>query len=74
MNVGVIGSGAVGQTLAAGFLKHGHKVAIGTRDPAKLKDWAAKHAGARRSNPSRTPQPSARSSRWRSAARRRWKR
>ena len=45
MNVGVIGSGVVGQTLAAGFLKHGHKVAIGTRDPAKLADWAAKHAG-----------------------------
>ena len=24
MKVGVIGSGVVGQTLAAGFLKHGH--------------------------------------------------
>ena len=35
----------VGQTLAAGFLKHGHEVAIGTREPAKLKDWAAKQAG-----------------------------
>ena len=46
MNVGVIGSGVVGQTLAAGFLKHGHKVAIGTRDPAKLKDWAGKNPGA----------------------------
>ena len=45
MKVGVIGSGVVGQTLAAGFLKHGHEVAIGTREPAKLKDWAAKHAG-----------------------------
>ncbi len=46
MNIGVIGSGVVGQTLAAGFLKHGHKVAIGTRDPAKLAVWAASHAGA----------------------------
>jgi len=46
MKVGVIGSGVVGQTLAAGFLKHGHEVAIGTRDPAKLKDWAAKNPGA----------------------------
>jgi predicted dinucleotide-binding enzyme len=46
MNIGVIGSGVVGQTLAAGFLKHGHKVAIGTRDPAKLADWAAKTPGA----------------------------
>ena len=45
MKVGVIGSGIVGQTLAAGFLKHGHEVEIGTREPAKLKDWAAKHNG-----------------------------
>ncbi len=45
MKIGVIGSGVVGQTLAAGFLKHGHAVAIGTREPAKLKDWAAKHPG-----------------------------
>jgi 8-hydroxy-5-deazaflavin:NADPH oxidoreductase len=46
MKVGIIGSGVVGQTLAAGFLKHGHQIEIGTRDPAKLKDWAAKHKGA----------------------------
>ncbi len=46
MKFGVVGSGVVGQTLGAGFLKHGHKVAIGTRDPAKLADWAGKHAGA----------------------------
>jgi predicted dinucleotide-binding enzyme len=41
MKVGIIGSGVVGQTLAAGFLKHGHQVEIGTRDPAKLKEWSA---------------------------------
>jgi predicted dinucleotide-binding enzyme len=46
MKVGIIGSGGVGQTLGAGFLKHGHEVEIGTRDPAKLRDWAAKHRGA----------------------------
>jgi 8-hydroxy-5-deazaflavin:NADPH oxidoreductase len=46
MKVGIIGSGVVGQTLAAGFLKHGHQVEIGTRDPAKLRDWAAEHKGA----------------------------
>ena len=46
MKVGVIGSGVVAQTLGAGFLKHGHTVTMGTRDPAKLKDWAAKHKGA----------------------------
>jgi 8-hydroxy-5-deazaflavin:NADPH oxidoreductase len=39
MKVGVIGSGGVGQTLAAGFLKHGHEAMIGTREPAKLTDW-----------------------------------
>ena len=43
MKVGIIGSGVVGQTLAAGFVKHGHEVAIGTREPAKLKDWSAKN-------------------------------
>jgi predicted dinucleotide-binding enzyme len=47
MKVGVIGSGVVGQTLAAGFLMHGHEVEIGTREPAKLKEWAAEHAGVR---------------------------
>jgi predicted dinucleotide-binding enzyme len=45
MKVGVIGSGVVGQTLAAGFVKHGHEVEIGTREPAKLKDWAANNKG-----------------------------
>ena len=46
MKVGIIGSGVVAQALGAGFLKHGHEVALGTRDPAKLKDWAAKNKGA----------------------------
>ena len=45
MKIGVIGSGDVGRTLAAGFAKHGHEVAIGTREPAKLRDWAAQCAG-----------------------------
>jgi predicted dinucleotide-binding enzyme len=40
MKIGVIGSGSVGQVLASGFLKHGHDVMIGTRDPAKLAPWA----------------------------------
>ena len=47
MKVGIIGSGAVGQTLAAGFVKHGHTVEIGTREPAKLKDWSAKNSGVK---------------------------
>ncbi len=45
MKVGIIGSGVVGQTLAAGFVTHGHQVEIGTRDPSKLKEWSAKNAG-----------------------------
>jgi 8-hydroxy-5-deazaflavin:NADPH oxidoreductase len=47
MKVGIIGSGIVGQTLAAGLLKHGHEVEIGTRDPVKLKDWSARNPGAK---------------------------
>jgi predicted dinucleotide-binding enzyme len=41
--VGVLGSGQVAQVLAAGFKKHGHAVTIGSRDPAKLADFAGKH-------------------------------
>jgi predicted dinucleotide-binding enzyme len=47
MKVGIIGSGDVGQALAEGFLKYGHEVVIGTRDPAKLKEWGAAHPKAR---------------------------
>jgi predicted dinucleotide-binding enzyme len=37
--VGVIGSGAVGRTLADGFLKHGDEVMRGSREPGKLASW-----------------------------------
>jgi len=46
MKIAIIGSGVVAQTLGGGFIKHGHDVALGTRDPAKLGDWASKHPGA----------------------------
>jgi predicted dinucleotide-binding enzyme len=46
MNVGILGSGDVAKSLAAGFLKHGHKVMLGTRDPGKLADWLAQQRGA----------------------------
>ncbi|MEO8202145.1 MAG: NAD(P)-binding domain-containing protein [Gemmatimonadota bacterium] len=39
--IGVLGSGAVGQTLAAGFKKHGYDVRIGSRTPGKLADFVA---------------------------------
>jgi predicted dinucleotide-binding enzyme len=47
MKVGILGSGVVARTLAAGFLNHGHEVMMGTRDPARLADWQAQHAGIR---------------------------
>ena len=47
MKIGIIGSGVVGKTLAAGFRKHGHEVEIGTREPAKLQEWATQHSGVR---------------------------
>lgn len=45
MRVGVLGSGVVAETLAAGFLKHGHAVKIGSRSPGKLAGWVAEHKG-----------------------------
>src|SRR4051812_47374780 len=39
--IAVLGSGQVGQTLADGFLKHGHDVMRASRDPKKLADWKA---------------------------------
>ena len=46
MKVGILGSGDVAKSLAAGFLKHGHEVMLGTRDAAKLSDWPAQHSKA----------------------------
>jgi predicted dinucleotide-binding enzyme len=40
--VGVLGSGAVGQTLAKGFAKHGYEVMIGTNTPSTQKELADK--------------------------------
>ncbi|HEY0790229.1 MAG TPA: NAD(P)-binding domain-containing protein [Chthoniobacterales bacterium] len=47
MKIGVLGSGDVAKTLAGGFLKHGHEVTMGTRDPAKLGDWRAQNTSGR---------------------------
>jgi hypothetical protein len=47
MKVGVLGSGDVAKTLAGGFLKHKHDVMVGTREPAKLKEWAGKNPNGR---------------------------
>jgi predicted dinucleotide-binding enzyme len=42
MNIGILGSGAVGLTLGAGFINLGYHITIGTRNPAKesLQQWA----------------------------------
>lgn len=47
MNVGIIGSGAVAQSLGSGFLKHEHNVMLGTRDTSKLSDWGSKNKGGK---------------------------
>ncbi len=47
MKIGVVGSGVVATTLAAGFLKHGYDVTIGSRSPEKLKDFAAQNKGVK---------------------------
>lgn len=47
MKIGIIGSGDVAQALGGGFLKHGHAVAMGTRDPAKLAGWGTLNPKAR---------------------------
>jgi 8-hydroxy-5-deazaflavin:NADPH oxidoreductase len=47
MKIGIIGSGVVATTLGGGFLKHGHDVALGTREPAKLAAWRADNPGAK---------------------------
>lgn len=47
MKVGVLGSGDVAQTLAAGFLKYKHDVTMGTRDASKLAAFAEEHSGVK---------------------------
>jgi hypothetical protein len=48
MQIGILGSGGVAQALGTGFLKFGHDVKLGSRDPAKLKPWT-EQAGKRAS-------------------------
>ncbi len=41
MKIGILGSGVVGQALGVGFARRGDEVVVGTREPDKLRDWAA---------------------------------
>jgi len=50
MKVGVLGSGDVAKTLAAGFLAHGHEVTVGTRTTSKLAAWAKENPQAKLGN------------------------
>ena len=47
MKVGIIGSGDVAKNLAAGFLKHGHEVTVGTREAGKLTEFASANPKAK---------------------------
>ena len=47
MKIGILGSGNVAKALAAGFLRHGHEVMLGTRTPGKLAEWAAENPAGR---------------------------
>ena len=47
MKIGILGSGVVATTLGGGFLKHGHDVTLGTREAAKLADWAKQNPRGR---------------------------
>jgi hypothetical protein len=42
MKIGILGSGAVGKALAAGFIQHNYPVMMGTSHPEKLHDIKAK--------------------------------
>lgn len=43
MQVGVLGSGPVGEVLSNAFLTLGHQVMRGSREPSKLADWKQAH-------------------------------
>lgn len=48
MKIGILGSGMVGKTLATAFLKEGHAVMMGTRDPSKadVTEWKSQNPSA----------------------------
>ncbi len=45
MKIGILGSGAVGQALAKGFIKHGYEVMIGTNNTEKHQELKANTGG-----------------------------
>lgn len=69
MQVGIIGSGKVGQALALGFIKHNHEVMIGTSKKEKYPELGERTGGRRKSVPFMKPPSSGRCSCWRSKVR-----
>jgi 8-hydroxy-5-deazaflavin:NADPH oxidoreductase len=51
MKIGIIGSGAVAQTLGSGFIKHGHEVMLGARTISKLSEWVSQNPWGRVGSP-----------------------
>jgi len=49
-NIGIIGSGMVGQALAKGFIKYGYNVMISSNTPQKLDDLSQQIPGVRTGN------------------------
>jgi hypothetical protein len=49
MKIGIIGSGEVGQALGTAFIKEGHSVVLGTRDPSKaaVVKWKSENTGSK---------------------------
>jgi 8-hydroxy-5-deazaflavin:NADPH oxidoreductase len=43
--IGILGSGDVAKALAAGFLKYGYDVMLGSRDASKLDEWQKQNGG-----------------------------
>jgi predicted dinucleotide-binding enzyme len=43
--IGILGSGDVAKALAAGFLKYGYDVMLGSRDGSKLEEWQKQSGG-----------------------------
>jgi 8-hydroxy-5-deazaflavin:NADPH oxidoreductase len=43
MKVGILGSSDVAKSLARSFLKEGHQVMLGSREPAKLAAWVSEN-------------------------------
>ena len=56
MKVGIFGSGNVGMALASGFVKHGHNVMIGSREPGKLAEWSSQNPGVLTGTPKEAAQ------------------